>query len=60
MAKKILKIKGMHCASCATLIERKLKKVPGIINANVNYATEKASVEFEENIEHAHEHKGWH
>ncbi len=49
MVKKILKIKGMHCASCATLIERKLKKVQGVINANVNYATEKASVEFEEN-----------
>ncbi len=51
MGKKILKIKGMHCASCATLIERKLKKVPGVINANVNYATEKASVEYEEDID---------
>ena len=50
MAKKIIKIKGMHCASCATLIERKLKKVQGVENANVNYATEKASVEFEEGL----------
>ncbi|MBI2672585.1 heavy metal translocating P-type ATPase [Candidatus Woesearchaeota archaeon] len=51
MKKKILKIKGMHCASCATLIEKKLKKVPGVINANVNYATEKASVEFNEDTD---------
>ena len=49
--KKILKIKGMHCASCATIIERKLKKVPGVINANVNYATEKANVETEEFVD---------
>src|SRR3989338_5884589 len=49
--KKILKIKGMHCASCATIIERKLKKVPGVRNANVNYATEKANVETEEFVD---------
>ncbi len=46
--KKTLKIKGMHCASCATIIEKKLKKVPGIINANVNFATEKATVEYDD------------
>ena len=45
--KKVLKIKGMHCASCATIIEKKLKKVSGVINANVNFATEKASIEYE-------------
>ena len=45
--KKVLKIKGMHCASCATIIEKKLKKVSGVINANVNFATEKATIEFQ-------------
>lgn len=49
--KKILKIKGMHCASCASLIENKLKKVSGVISANVNFATEKASVEYQGNDE---------
>jgi len=34
-------IKGMHCASCANTIEKALKKVNGVINASVNYATEK-------------------
>ena len=40
-------IQGMDCAACAINIEKKLNKVPGVINANVNYATEKATVEFE-------------
>src|SRR3989338_10526491 len=45
--KIILPIKGMHCASCAVNIEKSLKKVPGVKGANVNYASEKASVEFD-------------
>ncbi len=48
MKKKIISIRGMHCASCATLIERKLKKVSGVTKAGVNYATEKASLEYED------------
>ncbi|MDX2377574.1 heavy metal translocating P-type ATPase [Microbacterium sp. LRZ72] len=38
-----LDISGMTCASCATRIERKLNKIPGV-EAAVNYATEKARV----------------
>lgn len=38
-----LDITGMTCASCASRIEKKLNKVPGV-QASVNYATEKASV----------------
>ncbi|MFA6503806.1 MAG: heavy metal-associated domain-containing protein [Patescibacteria group bacterium] len=34
----------MHCASCALLIEKALKKTPGVVSANVNFAAEKASV----------------
>ncbi|NMB70283.1 copper-translocating P-type ATPase [candidate division WWE3 bacterium] len=37
-------IEGMHCASCALLIERSVKKVAGVKEANVNFAAEKASV----------------
>ncbi len=36
---------GMHCASCARLIERRLKKVPGVVSCSVNYASEQAVVE---------------
>ncbi|MAG91213.1 copper-translocating P-type ATPase [Candidatus Woesearchaeota archaeon] len=45
--KIILPIKGMHCASCAVTIEKSLKKVSGVKSANVNFASEKASVEFD-------------
>ncbi len=40
-------IGGMTCANCAMNIERTLKKrVPGVIDARVNFASERASVEF--------------
>lgn len=42
-----LSLGGMTCASCANLIERKLKKVPGVKSANVNLAVEKARVVFD-------------
>ncbi len=43
-----LSLSGMHCSSCAGLIERSLRKVPGVKEANVNFAAEKASVVFDE------------
>ncbi len=39
-------VSGMTCANCAATIERNLKKVPGVVDANVNLATERASIEF--------------
>ena len=39
-----LSLSGMHCASCANLIERSLNKVPGVKQASVNFAAEKAAV----------------
>ena len=39
-----LSITGMTCAACATRIEKNIAKVPGVQKANVNLATEKASV----------------
>ena len=44
-----LTIGGMTCASCANRIERKLNKLDGV-TATVNYATEKATVEFAEGV----------
>jgi P-type Cu+ transporter len=41
-----LPISGMTCASCASRIERKLNKLDGV-RATVNYATERATVEFD-------------
>ncbi|MDV7999883.1 heavy metal translocating P-type ATPase [Rhodococcus sp. IEGM 1408] len=45
-----LQIEGMTCASCANRIERKLNKLDGV-TAEVNYATEKARVEYSPAIE---------
>ena len=46
MEKITFKIEGMTCASCAAVIEHDLKKAKGVASASVNYATEKAYVEF--------------
>ena len=43
-------ISGMSCASCAANIEKGLSKLPGVLKANVNFATEKATVEFDPDI----------
>ncbi|MDP2950809.1 MAG: heavy metal translocating P-type ATPase, partial [bacterium] len=45
--KIILKIQGMHCASCSAAIENALKKTKGVLSANVNFATEKTFVEID-------------
>ena len=42
-----LEISGMHCSSCASLIERSLTKTKGVQEANVNFATSKARVKFD-------------
>ncbi len=42
-----LSITGMHCASCSALITRKLKKTPGVEDANVNYSANKARIRFD-------------
>lgn len=47
MQKIILDILGMHCISCAVNIETMLKKIPGIVNAKINFSSEKAYIEFE-------------
>ena len=39
-----LAIDGMTCASCVGRVERALHAVPGVIEANVNLATERATV----------------
>jgi len=46
MTTKSYTVKGMHCASCAAIITKKLSAVDGIEKAEVNLATEKAKLEF--------------
>src|SRR5712691_11458369 len=40
-------LEGMTCASCAMRIEKGLKKVPGVMDAQVNLATERATVTYD-------------
>ena len=49
MIKKTFKITGMHCASCVKTIENALLKTAGVRSASVNFATESALIEFDEN-----------
>ncbi len=43
----VLALEGMTCASCAMRIEKGLKKVPGVVDASVNLATEQAAVTYD-------------
>jgi len=46
----VLPIEGMTCASCVNRIERFLKKTPGVEDASVNLATERATVRLDPSI----------
>ncbi len=63
--KKTYDIKGMHCASCVRLIEKSVGKINGVLQCNVNLATNKATVTFDpqkvadENIQQAVHNVGY-
>ncbi len=42
-----LPVTGMTCASCVMRVEKALRKVPGVVEASVNLATEQAAVRFD-------------
>ncbi|MFL5656089.1 MAG: copper ion binding protein, partial [Ktedonobacteraceae bacterium] len=46
-SRAVLALEGMTCASCAMRIEKGLKKVPGVKDASVNFATEQATVTYD-------------
>jgi Cu+-exporting ATPase len=63
--KVVLQIEGMGCPSCAATIERSLSQLKGVSNPAVNFATRRASLEYEpgrmelEEIINAVEHVGY-
>lgn len=65
MATKSFNIEGMTCTACAKAVERATKKLDGVSDSNVNYATEKLSIHFDdskvsvENIQAAVEKAGY-
>ncbi|MEK7562314.1 MAG: heavy metal-associated domain-containing protein [Patescibacteria group bacterium] len=48
MEKIILSISGMHCNSCAKIIETTLEEKEGVSSISVNYDSKKAFLEFDE------------
>ena len=41
---------GMHCASCAARIEKGLAEAPGVVKAAVNFATSRATVQYDRTV----------
>ncbi|MBU0998880.1 heavy metal translocating P-type ATPase [Patescibacteria group bacterium] len=48
MKKEIYRIKGMHCASCASIIEKTIKKINGVEDVSVNSGMENVKVSFDD------------
>ena len=42
-----VKLQGMSCASCASSVEQAIKSVPGVIECNVNFGMEQASIQYD-------------
>ena len=45
--KKAFPVLNMHCAGCANNVEKTVKKLPGVIEASVNFATNTLTVSYE-------------
>lgn len=43
-----LKVQGMHCASCAMLIDEELEELDGVRQATTSYVKQKTEVEFDD------------
>ncbi|MDQ3098136.1 MAG: cation transporter [bacterium] len=48
ITKDTLKINGMHCSSCAMLIDGDLEDLDGVISAKTNYHKQETEVEYDE------------
>lgn len=45
--KTSIRVGGMHCASCALNIEKKIRELPGVHSAEVNFSAETATIVYE-------------
>lgn len=50
MKKMKITIEGMHCASCASNVERVLKKISGVSEANVVLMLNKANIQADDSV----------
>ncbi len=47
MTSRSYQVNGMHCASCSSIISKKLNKLPGVDSCYVNFATEQARISYD-------------
>lgn len=52
--KQAYSIKGMHCASCASIIEKTFKKVDGVAEVSANYGNESVAVSYDDTKTNPH------
>ncbi|MEH1894256.1 MAG: heavy metal translocating P-type ATPase [Nostoc sp.] len=45
-----LKLRGMSCAGCANNIEKAIRSVPGVIDCNVNFGAEQATIKYDRSL----------
>ena len=43
--KKVIKLKDLDCANCASKMENNIKKIPGVTDASVNFMMQKMTIE---------------
>ncbi len=48
--KKVFKMEDLDCAHCAAKMEEKIKKIDGVINADINFLAEKLVLEAEDEV----------
>ena len=48
MQKIVLKVKGMHCASCSVLLDKLVGTQPGVLSVTTSYGAEKTAIEYDE------------
>ena len=48
MKKVVLKVKGMHCASCSVLIDRLVGREVGVVSVSTSFGAEKTAIEYDE------------
>ena len=46
--RKRFKMENLDCANCAAKMEETIRKIPGVIDANMNFMTQKLSLEAED------------
>ena len=46
----VFTIRGLACASCAIDVGRALRRIPGVVDVNINYVVDRGYVEFDPDL----------